>query len=58
MVLSTGLAGKNEMEEAKVDWIVDCGEDFMRPLMAFFYEKDEAKKVGGMNLYYYREQVY
>jgi len=38
------LAGKTELEQAKVDMIVDCFEDTGKPLMNIFLEKDETKK--------------
>jgi len=38
------LAGKNGLEQAQVDMIIDCIEDSIKPLMQGFVEKDEAKK--------------
>jgi len=38
------LAGKTELEQAQVDMIVDCFEDSIKPMIAFFPEKDETKK--------------
>lgn len=39
-----GLAGKTDMEQAKVDMVIGCFEDTMKPAGAMFAEKDEAKK--------------
>jgi glutathione S-transferase len=38
------LAGKTDEDQARADMIVDCFEDIAKPIMAFFFEKDEAKK--------------
>jgi len=38
------LAGKSELEHAQADMIVDCLEDTVKPIIKFFFEKDEAKK--------------
>jgi len=38
------LAGKTELEQAKVDMVIDCLEDTVKPLFAFLFEADEAKK--------------
>jgi glutathione S-transferase len=38
------LAGKTELEQAQVDMIVDCFEDSIKPMIAFFQEKDETRK--------------
>ena len=38
------LAGKTDWEQAKVDMVIDCIEDTLRPLFQLFYaESDEAK---------------
>ena len=44
-LLHAGLAGKNDLEQALADMIVDAYEDMIKPLVATFQEKDEAKKV-------------
>jgi glutathione S-transferase len=46
-----GLAGKDELEQAKADMIVDCLEDCIKPILTFFFEKDEAKKAEGKKKY-------
>jgi hypothetical protein len=33
------------LEQARADMIVDCFEDTIKPLLTFYFEKDEAKKV-------------
>jgi len=38
------LDGKTDIDKAKTDMLVDCFEDATKPIMAFFMEKDEAKK--------------
>jgi len=38
------LAGKTELDQAKADMLVDCFDDSCKPILAFFMEKDEAKK--------------
>jgi glutathione S-transferase len=38
------LAGKTEIEQARVDMIVDCFEDTLKPAVTIYFEKDEAKK--------------
>jgi len=38
------LAGKTDLDQAKVDMIVDCMEDTSKPIIKIFLEKDEAKK--------------
>jgi len=38
------LAGKNDLEQAQADMIVDCLEDSAKPILQFAFEKDEAKK--------------
>jgi len=38
------LAGKTEIDQAKANMIVDCFEDAIKPAVAIFAEKDEAKK--------------
>jgi len=38
------LAGKTDLDQARADMIMDCYEDTIKPLFAFFFEKDEAKK--------------
>jgi len=38
------LAGKTELEHAQADMIVDCMEDTIKPILKFFFEKDETKK--------------
>ena len=40
----SGLAGKNEMEQAKVDMIMECMEDTIKSLNAIFREQDEEKR--------------
>ena len=41
----TGLHGKSDIEEAKIDMVVGCFEDMITPLGPIFREKDETKKV-------------
>lgn len=38
------LAGKTDLDQAKADIIVDCCDDGIKPAIAVFSEKDEAKK--------------
>jgi len=38
------LAGKTELDQARVDMIIDCFEDSAKPLMSLFHEPDEQKK--------------
>jgi len=38
------LAGKTDLDQAKVDMFVDCFEDSTKPMMGIFFETDEAKK--------------
>jgi len=38
------LAGKTDLEQAQADMLVDCYEDALKPILQFFFEKDEAKK--------------
>jgi glutathione S-transferase len=38
------LAGKTDLDQARVDMIIDCLEDTTKPLLTFFFEKDEARK--------------
>jgi len=39
-----GFAGESALDRARADMLVDCGEDVMKPTIAFWFEKDEAKK--------------
>jgi len=39
-----GFAGETALDRARVDMIVDCGEDVMIPSVTFFHEKDETKQ--------------
>ena len=48
--VSPGLAGKTDLEQAKVDMIVDCIVDSRSPMIKWFQEKDEAKKVIGRKM--------
>ena len=43
--LPLDLAGKTDLEQAQVDMFIDCFEDATKPMLTFFFEKDEAKKV-------------
>jgi glutathione S-transferase len=45
------LAGKTELDQAKADMLVDCYEDATKPIMAFFMEKDAAKKAEASKKY-------
>ena len=45
LIIGTGLAGKNEMEQVRVDMIMECMEDTIKSLSAVFRETDEEKKV-------------
>jgi glutathione S-transferase len=38
------LAGKTDLDEARVDMIIDCIEDTVKPMMGFFHESDEKRK--------------
>jgi glutathione S-transferase len=38
------LAGKTDLESAQVDMTIDCFEDSTKPILQFFFEKDETKK--------------
>jgi glutathione S-transferase len=40
-----GFAGETALDRARVDMIVDCVEDVMKPALTFFFEQDEIKKV-------------
>jgi len=39
-----GLAGKSNLEQARVSMIVDCVADVLKPVFTIFTEKDETKK--------------
>ncbi len=39
------LAGKTDLDQAKVDMIIDCFDDAVKPMFTWWSEKDEAKKV-------------
>jgi len=39
-----GLAGETVIDRARVDMIVECGEDVLKPAAAFVFEKDPAKQ--------------
>jgi glutathione S-transferase len=45
------LAGKTDLEQAQADMIVDCLEDSIKPILTFFFEKDETKKAEGKKKY-------
>jgi len=45
------LAGKTELEQAQADMIVDCFEDSIKPMVAFYYEADETRKAEGKKKY-------
>jgi glutathione S-transferase len=51
-----GMAGKTPMDEAKADMIVDCAEDFLKPIIEYFHQKDETKKAE-MKKKYEEEQL-
>jgi len=38
------LYGKTDKEQAQIDMIIDCMDDAVKPMVAFFYEKDEIRK--------------
>jgi glutathione S-transferase len=40
-----GLAGKNDIETAKCDMILECIEDVLKQTVVYFFEKDQAKQV-------------
>ena len=40
-----GLAGKTDIEQAKVDMILECMEDTIKMVPAIFRAPDEEKKV-------------
>jgi glutathione S-transferase len=50
------LAGHTELESAQVDMTIDCFEDSTKPILQFFFEKDEAKK-GELKKKYLEEQL-
>ena len=43
--LATGLAGASPLENAELFSLVECVEDLWLKIFAFFWEKDEARKV-------------
>jgi glutathione S-transferase len=45
------LAGKTDLEQAQADMIVDCVEDAWKPILTFFFEKDETKKAADKKKY-------
>jgi len=45
------LAGKTDIDQAQADMIVDCLEDSIKPILTFFFEKDEAKKAEAKKKY-------
>lgn len=42
---ATGLAGANPLENAELFSLVECVEDLWLKISAFFWEKDETRKV-------------
>lgn len=38
------LAGKTDLDQARADMLIDCYEDTVKPILAFFFEQDETKK--------------
>ena len=44
-ILPTGFSGKTELDGARVDMIVEAVEDMQRPLLKYFYETSEDKRV-------------
>ena len=40
-----GYGGKSELDQAKVDMVVDCFDDMAKPLIAVFTAKTEEEKV-------------
>ena len=46
LFLASGLAGKNDLEQAQADMIVDCIEDMLKPLIDTVRETNKGKKVG------------
>ena len=67
-MLISGLYGSTTWESAEVDMVIDCMEDTIKPVMGFFFCKDEAKKVNATStsvlnknnstLYYSRYNLY
>jgi len=45
------LAGKTEIEQAQADMLIDCFEDSIKPILQFFFEKDETKKAEAKKKY-------
>lgn len=45
------LAGKNDLEQLRADMIVDCMEDTVKPMLIFFFEKDETRKAEAKKKY-------
>ena len=40
-----GLMGSSDWEDAKIDMVVDCTADLLKPLFSHIFEKDEDRKV-------------
>ena len=47
---NSGYGGKTELDQAKVDMVVDCFDDMAKPLIAVFSAKTEEEKVKKMKL--------
>jgi len=45
------LAGKTELDQARADMIIDCFEDIIKPMVAFFHSTDEEIKAKGKKIY-------
>ena len=45
LLLYLGLMGSSDWEAAKINMVVDCVTDFVKPMFAYFYEKNENTKV-------------
>ena len=46
---NSGYGGKTELDQAKVDMVVDCSDDMAKPLIAVFSAKTEEEKVKKWN---------
>lgn len=46
-----GLAGKTPADKARAHMIVECGEDTLKPMLGFMFEKDENRKAENKKKY-------
>ena len=45
LIFSVGLGGKTELDQARVDMIIDCFDDMVKPLFGIFTAKSDEEKV-------------